>query len=63
MQGSRAIAPPAVSGSNNKYIPPGEVLMLAIVFSTLMICNADPVPSPDQVRFFEEKIRPVLVEQ
>ena len=37
--------------------------MLAIVFSTLMICNADPVPSPDQVRFFEEKIRPVLVEQ
>lgn len=37
--------------------------MLAIVLPTLMLWNADPVPTPEQVRFFEEKIRPVLVDQ
>ncbi|MFM8930688.1 MAG: DUF1549 domain-containing protein, partial [Gemmataceae bacterium] len=37
--------------------------MLAIVLPTLMLWNADPVPTQEQVRFFEEKIRPVLVDQ
>ena len=37
--------------------------MLAFALPALFLSNTDPVPKPEQLRFFEEKIRPVLVEQ
>jgi hypothetical protein len=41
--------------------------LLAIVFSIGLLlgkaCADEPAPSPDQLRFFETRIRPVLIEQ
>lgn len=37
--------------------------MLAFCLFAFISFNADPAPTADQLRFFEEKIRPVLVEQ